>query len=549
MPGWPCIYHSSLFWPTCRMSQVTPMVQPLLLQFQQLFFLSKVVGVLPQDLTKFRHKNVLEKSRNGMIYMLGMLALYVVLYNLLIYSFSEEDRTLKATQSTLTFVIGLFLTYIGLIMMATDQVTALFNQGRLGELYERIRVVDERLYREQCQLDNSCIAKRIRIMLVMTIIFELFILLTTYIELVDYTQWLSLLWMVSAIPTFINTLDKIWFAVSLYALKERFEAINATLEDLVTEHEKFQTWLTADNDAAELHTADSFETQPPQYDSNLEYLYKELGGIDIGSMRGSGSKKNKVAPIAHSLNSFGESIQTPRKPQQPNPNPMMNMAHESELSNATKVEEKLNNLCQVHDEICEIGKAMNGLWSYPILSLMAYGFLIFTAQLYFLYCATRAQSIPSLFRSAKNPFITVIVLVYTSGKCIYLIYLSWKTSLASKRTGISLHKCGVVADDNLLYEIVNHLSLKLLNHSVDFSACGFFTLDMETLYGVSGGITSYLIILIQFNLAAQQAKDAIQSFNSFNDTAGLVGAATEFGNESSTLYDLVTTTMMTPSNY
>lgn len=311
------------------MSQVTPMVQPLLLQFQQLFFLSKVVGVLPQDLTKFRHKNVLEKSRNGMIYMLGMLALYVVLYNLLIYSFSEDDRTLKATQSeyyrgrslcstwifnysttvdflllmypsfasgTLTFVIGLFLTYIGLIMMATDQVTALFNQGRLGELYERIRVVDERLYREQCQLDNSCIAKRIRIMLVMTIIFELFILLTTYIELVDYTQWLSLLWMVSAIPTFINTLDKIWFAVSLYALKERFEAINATLEDLVTEHEKFQTWLTADNDAAKLHTADSSETQPPQYDSNLEYLYKELGGIDIGSMRGSDSKKNKVAP-------------------------------------------------------------------------------------------------------------------------------------------------------------------------------------------------------------------------------------------------------------
>lgn len=249
------------------------------------------------------------------------------------------------------------------------------------------------------------------------------------------------------------------------------------------------------------------------------------------------------------MNSFGETIQTPRKPHHVKPNPMINMAHESELSNATKVEEKLNNLCQIHDEICEIGKAMNGLWSYPILSLMAYGFLIFTAQLYFLYCATQSQSIPSLFRSAKNPFITVIVLVYTSGKCIYLIYLSWKTSLASKRTGISLHKCGVVADENLLYEIVNHLSLKLLNHSVDFSACGFFTLDMETLYGVSGGITSYLIILIQFNLAAQQAKDAIQSLNSFNDTAGFVGAATEMYNETTTLYDLVTTTMMTPSNY
>ncbi|KAH8406060.1 hypothetical protein KR215_004376 [Drosophila sulfurigaster] len=535
------------------MSQPTPLVQPLLLQFQQLFFISKIVGVLPQDLDKFRHKNMLEKSRNGMFYMLGVLSVYVVLYNLLIYSFGEEDRTLKASQSTLTFVIGLFLTYIGLIMMATDQLTALFNQGQLGELYERIRVVDERLYREECLLDNNCIAKRIRIMLIMTFIFEISILVATYINLVDYTQWLSLLWIVSAVPTFINTLDKIWFAISLYALKERFEAINATLEDLVMEHEKYKTWLSG-NDATTATVGNRTtdhplqSSPPPQYDSNLEYLYKELGGIDVGSLRGSGSKnRNKVAPIAHSMNSFGESIPTPYKPQRMNTNPMINMAHESELSNATKVEEKLNNLCQVHDEICEIGKAMNGLWSYPILSLMAYGFLIFTAQLYFLYCATQFQSIPSLFRSAKNPFITVIVLVYTSGKCIYLIYLSWKTSLASKRTGISLHKCGVVADDNLLYEIVNHLSLKLLNHSVDFSACGFFTLDMETLYGVSGGITSYLIILIQFNLAAQQAKDAIQSFNSFNDTAGFVGAATEMDNESSTLYDMVTTTMMSPT--
>lgn len=78
---------------------------------------------------------------------------------------------------------------------------------------------------------------------------------------------------------------------------------------------------------------------------------------------------------------------------------------------------------------------------------------------------------------------------------------------------------------------------------MDFSACGFFTLDMETLYGVSGGITSYLIILIQFNLAAQQAKEAIQTFNSLNDTAGLVGAATDMDNISSTLRDFVTTTM------
>jgi len=85
-----------------NMAQAEDAVQPLLQQFQQLFFISKIAGILPQDLEKFRSRNLLEKSRNGMIYVLSTLILYVVLYNILIYSFGEEDRSLKASQSQLT---------------------------------------------------------------------------------------------------------------------------------------------------------------------------------------------------------------------------------------------------------------------------------------------------------------------------------------------------------------------------------------------------------------------------------------------------------------
>jgi len=62
-----------------NMAQAEDAVQPLLQQFQQLFFISKIAGILPQDLEKFRSRNLLEKSRNGMIYMLSTLILYVVL--------------------------------------------------------------------------------------------------------------------------------------------------------------------------------------------------------------------------------------------------------------------------------------------------------------------------------------------------------------------------------------------------------------------------------------------------------------------------------------
>jgi len=87
-----------------------------------------------------------------------------------------------------------------------------------------------------------------------------------------------------------------------------------------------------------------------------------------------------------------------------------------------------------------------------------------------------------------------------------VIYISWKTKIDSQKTGIQLHKIANVVDENHFYNVCNHLSLKLLNHHLNFTACGFFDLDMTTLYGIGGAITSYLIILIQFNLAAYRGK-------------------------------------------
>lgn len=116
------------------------------------------------------------------------------------------------------------------------------------------------------------------------------------------------------------------------------------------------------------------------------------------------------------------------------------------------------------------------------------------------------QNIPILFRAASSIPLTISFIVYTAYKCVVVIYISWKTKIDSQKTGIQLHKIANVVDENHFYSVCNHLSLKLLNHHLNFTACGFFDLDMTTIYAISGAITSYLIILIQFNLAAVRAK-------------------------------------------
>lgn len=127
-----------------------------------------------------------------------------------------------------------------------------------------------------------------------------------------------------------------------------------------------------------------------------------------------------------------------------------------------------------------------------------------------------------MFRTAKSIPLTITFIVYTTYKCVVVIYLSWKTKIDSQKTGIQLHKIANVVDENHFYNVCNHLSLKLLNHHLNFTACGFFDLDMATIYAISGAITSYLIILIQFNLAALRSKSDANNGTNYAD----VGNAT-----------------------
>ncbi|KAJ9600499.1 hypothetical protein L9F63_009269 [Diploptera punctata] len=48
---------------------------------------------------------------------------------------------------------------------------------------------------------------------------------------------------------------------------------------------------------------------------------------------------------------------------------------------------------------------------------------------------------------------------------------------------------------------MQQFSLQLLHRKVQFTACGFFPLDFTLLYSIVGAVTTYLVILIQFQLS------------------------------------------------
>lgn len=80
---------------------------------------------------------------------------------------------------------------------------------------------------------------------------------------------------------------------------------------------------------------------------------------------------------------FGETIISP--------DAIQVQSFDSELNNPSSIEQKFNNLCQLHDTICRLARELNCLWRYPILMTLAYGFVIYIAQLYFMYCVADEQ--------------------------------------------------------------------------------------------------------------------------------------------------------------
>lgn len=132
---------------------------------------------------------------------------------------------------------------------------------------------------------------------------------------------------------------------------------------------------------------------------------------------------------------------------------------------ADKFDTKLTKLCYWHDEICEIGKIVNVLFSFQMLVLMAYAFLSITAQFYFVYCGLVQQTVPLLFKSAENISISVVYFASTAFCCVYIIYMCWQTRNASNQMGVFLHKVANIVDENHFYETVSWKSLNKFNTS------------------------------------------------------------------------------------
>uniref|UniRef100_A0A182SL26 Gustatory receptor n=1 Tax=Anopheles maculatus TaxID=74869 RepID=A0A182SL26_9DIPT len=502
-------------------------VRSLLDSQHVLFYISSIFGVIPYSLWAFAKRTVLQLSILGNVWVVCSLVVNTVLYHIATTNYVKDDW---GTQKTLTNAIGIFIIYMEPLMMATDMVAGMINQKQLMQCFDRIARIDNHLATEGILLNNQRLRRSTIVLLLLTLLFEAVITVYSFVVFEEeFTVW-SLIWFITTIPTAINSVCRIWYVMLVLAIRQRFNAMNAHMNAIAHGLLNYKDQFVGEQD-------------PDIAEIPLDYLEREIFTVY--------TQRRKQLAATPPKNPTTKVIAVkPYQPKQPVASPVKSVElpthHNSaiqpwadmeglgparqylpgDLRLRVKIEQRLDNklilICRTHDELCEVGKIINRMYSVQMLVAMAHGFVAITAEFYFLYCSLTEQEVPILFRSAEVFVLALTYISYTALKCVVPIFVCWKTKTDSQRTGIEMHYLANVVDECHCYEVVNHLSLKLLNHHLNFSACGFFDLDMTTLYAITGAITSYLIILIQFNLAAIQKSNSNSTLASNASTSTAV---------------------------
>ncbi|XP_017756033.1 PREDICTED: gustatory receptor for sugar taste 43a-like [Eufriesea mexicana] len=163
----------------------------------------------------------------------------------------------------------------------------------------------------------------------------------------------------------------------------------------------------------------------------------------------------------------------------------------------------ISELILVHSSLCDAVSLINSTFGVVILAVTVTCLLHLVITPYFLIL--QAGEIHEW-----------IFLVVQGGWCIFhitrmliIVQPSYFTIAEGKRTAVlvsQLLSCSFEANARRELEI---FSLQLLHRPLEFSACGLFSLDRNLITSIAGVVTTYLVILIQF----QNADDTKKNFD------------------------------------
>ncbi|XP_025263741.1 gustatory receptor for sugar taste 43a [Camponotus floridanus] len=238
---------------------------------------------------------------------------------------------------------------------------------------------------------------------------------------------------------------EIQYAIIVYNVGQRFFRINKTLENILNSS-KITNQFRKD-----LGLAGDFRDQ----EQFITYIRQEI----IGNTRMFRKSKLMDSIVANDGRSFADSI---------------------------------SQLATVHATLCDTVSLIN----------TAYGVIVLVITI---ACLIHLIITPYALLMDADPIRETLFVIVEGLWCIFHIWTllvivepAYATLMQAKKTAVLVSQLLSVDHDREGIKQLEIFSLQLLHRPLEFSACGLFTLDRTLVTSIAGAVTTYLVILIQF---------------------------------------------------
>ncbi|OXU27128.1 hypothetical protein TSAR_012994 [Trichomalopsis sarcophagae] len=158
---------------------------------------------------------------------------------------------------------------------------------------------------------------------------------------------------------------------------------------------------------------------------------------------------------------------------------------------------------QLHLELCAITREINQVYGKQLAMAMAAKFIYVTGYGYVFYLYYNEPSI-SLSIKILNCASIAYNLTFITVMMMYVIGQSVAVTLEAQKTTQIAHEMPVTQSQTKIIDEIHQFSLQVTQHPLEVTAASLFTLNFAFMRGFVGSMTTYLIILIQYqpNIAA-----------------------------------------------
>ena len=427
-----------------------------------LYYVSKLMGLAPFSYSNKVSVHLKQKTSNKDLLSPNVLWSFSVFLiqltgfmSLIIYSILDDYR-----KYTLSVKIPDFLTILTMYSTCfASLIGAVFNRRRMEILMTNFTAIDQILLHEDC--DGVYRKMRRNLLLELSLLFPLLIGFYCY-QLYVWADGKSYIFYIAKdLANLSNVIMIIQYINIMQFLRHRFRNLNQHLAKFCNSKSRI-----SDNSVIKFRNGIN----------RLHTRTKQTAGT-----------ANNLTDIPTTLNYIQRDISLP-----------MSNTGPDEVT-------RIHTLRQTYSDLYDITESINGIYGYHITFELTYDFVSFVSFLYYaleVISDVKKTGDRNLRGEEKIMFEFACSLCWVTLDLVRILSITASCSAAgeeARRTGTVVHR--LLLRQSLLRDTSTELqlfSVQLLNNKVEFSAGGFFPVNLSLAYSMVGAATTYIIILIQF---------------------------------------------------